>query len=139
MYYFWGNVIILCLCPSLFCGGGGKIMVFGTFQGMEWVLIFLIILLIFGPSKLPQLARGLGQAIYEFRKASQGLTESKREQEGKRSLEGVDEETLRKLAEKLGIKDADKKERDDLIAEIISEAKKKGLLEEIKIKTSDTE
>ncbi len=90
-------------------------MVFGTFQGMEWVLIFLIILLIFGPSKLPQLARGLGQAIYEFRKASQGLTESKREQEGKRSLEGVDEETLRKLAEKLGIKDADKKERDDLI------------------------
>ncbi len=113
-------------------------MVFGSFQGMEWVLIFLIILLIFGPSKLPQLAKGLGQAIYEFRRASQGLTESERERESRKSLEGVDEETLRKLAEKLGIKDVDKKERDDLIAEIISEAKKKGLLEEIKIKTSDT-
>ncbi len=113
-------------------------MVFGSFQGMEWVLIFLIILLIFGPTKLPQLARGLGQAIYEFRRASQGLTESVREKESRKSLEGVDEETLRKLAEKLGIKDVDKKERDDLIAEIISEAKKKGLLEEIKIKTSDT-
>ena len=114
-------------------------MVFGTLQGMEWVLIFLIILLIFGPKKLPQLAKGLGQAIYEFRKASQGLAEGEKERESRKSLEGVDEETLRKLAEKLGIKDADKKERDDLIAEIISEAKKKGLLEEIKVKTSNTE
>jgi sec-independent protein translocase protein TatA len=106
---------------------------FGSFQGMEWVLIFLIILLIFGPSKLPQLAKGLGQAIYEFRKASQGLTEEERERQQRQRLSGIDEETLKKLAEKLGVKDAEKKDRDQLITEIISEAKKKGLLDEIKV------
>ncbi len=106
---------------------------FGSFQGMEWVLIFLIILLIFGPSKLPQLAKGLGQAIYEFRKASQGLTEEEREKQSRNRLSSVDDETLKKLAEKLGVKDAESKNRDQLITEIISEAKKKGLLDEIKV------
>ncbi len=38
--------------------------------GGEWVLILLIILLLFGGAKLPQLARGLGQSIKEFKKAS---------------------------------------------------------------------
>ena len=103
---------------------------FGSFQGLEPLLIFLAILLIFGPSKLPQLARGLGQAIYEFRKASQGITEE--ENKRRSELKEIDEETLKKLAEKLGVKDADKKDKDTLITEIVSEAKKKGLLDEIK-------
>jgi sec-independent protein translocase protein TatA len=38
--------------------------------GGEWVLILLIILLLFGGAKLPQLARGLGQSIKEFKKAA---------------------------------------------------------------------
>lgn len=36
----------------------------------EWVVIILIILLLFGAKKIPELARGLGQGINEFRKAS---------------------------------------------------------------------
>ena len=44
-------------------------------QGNELLLLFAIILLILGPSKLPALARGLGQAIREFRRAAQGLEE----------------------------------------------------------------
>ena len=114
---------------------------FGSFQGMEWVLIFLIVLLIFGPSKLPQLARGLGQAIYEFRKASQGLAEGGggggSESSKRKELENVDEETLRKLASKLGIENPEKKDKDQLISEIVSEAKKKGLLEDIKVEARD--
>jgi sec-independent protein translocase protein TatA len=35
-----------------------------------WVIILAIVLLIWGPSKLPGLARGLGQSIKEFKKAS---------------------------------------------------------------------
>ena len=35
----------------------------------EMVIIFLIILLLFGAKKLPQLARGLGKSMGEFRKA----------------------------------------------------------------------
>jgi len=106
---------------------------FGSFQGMEWILIFLIVLLIFGPSKLPQLAKGLGQAIYEFRKASQGVTEEEKQRAQEARLSSVDEATLRKLAEKLGVKDAEKKDKNQLITEIISEAKKKGLLDELKV------
>ncbi len=35
----------------------------------EMVVIFLIILLLFGSKKLPQLARGLGKSMGEFKKA----------------------------------------------------------------------
>ncbi|MCR6657655.1 MAG: twin-arginine translocase TatA/TatE family subunit [Opitutus sp.] len=38
--------------------------------GMELVVILLIVLLLFGGAKLPSLARGLGQSIKEFKKAS---------------------------------------------------------------------
>ena len=37
--------------------------------GSELVLILLILLLLFGGSKLPSLAKGLGQSIKEFKKA----------------------------------------------------------------------
>ncbi len=35
----------------------------------EIAILFIIVLLIFGPSQLPKLARGLGNAMREFRKA----------------------------------------------------------------------
>lgn len=38
-------------------------------------LLFLIILLLFGPSQIPKMARGLGQAIREFRKAQREITD----------------------------------------------------------------
>ena len=40
------------------------------FSGQELVLVLLILLLLFGGSKLPGLARGLGQSIKEFKKAA---------------------------------------------------------------------
>ena len=42
---------------------------FGTLGTPEMVVIFLIILLLFGAKKLPGLARGLGKSMGEFRKA----------------------------------------------------------------------
>jgi sec-independent protein translocase protein TatA len=38
--------------------------------GGEWVLILLVLLLLFGGTKLPALAKGLGQSMKEFKKAS---------------------------------------------------------------------
>ena len=35
----------------------------------EWVLILVIVLVLFGAKKLPELARSLGQGMNEFRKA----------------------------------------------------------------------
>lgn len=44
--------------------------VFALFNmgGMEIVLVFSIIVLMFGAKKLPGLARGIGQSIKEFKK-----------------------------------------------------------------------
>lgn len=41
----------------------------GLFQPTHLLIILLICLLIFGPTKLPQLGRGLGEGIREFRKS----------------------------------------------------------------------
>lgn len=43
---------------------------FGSLGGLEVAIIILVILLLFGAKKIPELARGLGQGINEFRKAS---------------------------------------------------------------------
>lgn len=40
------------------------------FGGMELLVILLIVLVLFGGAKLPSLAKGLGQSIREFKKAS---------------------------------------------------------------------
>lgn len=43
-------------------------------QGWEWVIIILAILLLFGAKKLPELAKGLGKGIREFKKASNEIS-----------------------------------------------------------------
>ena len=45
----------------------------------ELILIFFIIMLLFGAKKLPELAKGMGQAIREFRKAAKEIEEPIRE------------------------------------------------------------
>jgi sec-independent protein translocase protein TatA len=59
---------------------------FGSLGGLEVAIIILVILLLFGAKKIPELARGLGQGINEFRKAS---NEIKKEIE--RGAENTDE------------------------------------------------
>ncbi len=42
---------------------------FGNLGFPEMLLIFLVILLLFGAKKLPEIAQGLGKGIREFKKA----------------------------------------------------------------------
>lgn len=43
--------------------------------GWEIVLILAVVLILFGSRKLPELARGLGQGIREFKKATREVTD----------------------------------------------------------------
>ena len=47
--------------------------VFGL-GGWEVILILAVVLVLFGAKKLPELARGLGQGIKEFKKATNEVT-----------------------------------------------------------------
>ena len=42
--------------------------------GWEIILILAVVLILFGAKKLPELAKGLGQGIKEFKKASNEVT-----------------------------------------------------------------
>ena len=42
---------------------------------MEITIILLVVLLLFGGKKLPELAKGLGKGIKEFKKAKQDVAE----------------------------------------------------------------
>ncbi len=42
---------------------------------MEIVLIFLVILLVFGAKRIPEIAHGLGKGITEFKKAARDVTD----------------------------------------------------------------
>ncbi|MBC7646754.1 MAG: twin-arginine translocase TatA/TatE family subunit [Pseudopedobacter sp.] len=46
---------------------------FGNIGLPEVLIVLVVVLLIFGPKKLPELAKGIGQSMREFRKGSQGL------------------------------------------------------------------
>jgi sec-independent protein translocase protein TatA len=43
----------------------------------ELLLIFIVAMLLFGANKIPELGRGLGQAIHEFKKAMAGEPDEK--------------------------------------------------------------
>jgi len=43
--------------------------------GTELIIILVAVLILFGSKKIPEFARGLGQAIKEFKKASREVTD----------------------------------------------------------------
>lgn len=97
------------------------------FQGNELWIILLILLLLLGPSKLPALARALGEAINEFRKASRGAYNEKTESKPS-SQDNIDDETIKRLAEKLGVS-TEGKSSEELRKEVIQKAKEKELIQ----------
>ncbi|MCC6488659.1 MAG: twin-arginine translocase TatA/TatE family subunit [Candidatus Hydrogenedentes bacterium] len=48
---------------------------FGMPGGSEWIIILLIVLIVFGAGKLPQVGRSLGTAITEFKESVKGKDE----------------------------------------------------------------
>ncbi|HIQ03142.1 MAG TPA: twin-arginine translocase TatA/TatE family subunit [Desulfurococcales archaeon] len=116
----------------------------------ELLLIIIIALILFGPKKIPEIARVLGQAVAEFRKASQVVygvgeeveykkkgTESTLkvgdvEEDSKRKLKEVSyEERIMKLARKLNIQ-TENKSLNEIIDEIEAKLSRKEKVGESK-------
>jgi sec-independent protein translocase protein TatA len=63
------------------------ILFIGGMGGMEWLVIFFGILLLFGGRKIPELMRGIGKGIREFNDAKEKVKTEiesgmKKEEEG---------------------------------------------------------
>ena len=50
-------------------------LAFGGLGPWEIILILAVVLVLFGAKKLPELAKGMGQGIKEFKKASRGFND----------------------------------------------------------------
>ncbi len=49
------------------------ILAFGMPGGWEWIIVVLVVLIFFGAKRIPELARGLGKGIREFKDATKGI------------------------------------------------------------------
>jgi sec-independent protein translocase protein TatA len=75
---------------------------FGSLGGTELIIALVIILLLFGAKRIPELARGLGSGVREFKAGTRESEVEKKEEENKdeEQLEtSKDEEDEAKLEE----------------------------------------
>lgn len=62
-----------------------KLLIFGTFGWQEILLIALIVLLLFGGKKIPELMKGLGKGVRSFK---EGINSVKEDLENAEEKEG---------------------------------------------------
>ncbi len=70
----------------------------GSFGGTELIIALVIILLLFGAKRIPELARGLGSGVREFRKGSRGdyeVEEEKKEEKNEELAAGEEKPEAR--------------------------------------------
>ena len=59
----------------------------GLFQPTHFIFILLIVLILFGPGKLPELGKGLGKGIRELKDAIKGGMDSSAEKKDEKKDE----------------------------------------------------
>ncbi len=99
-----------------------KLMQFGGIGVWEILLIVLIALILFGPRKLPELAKAMGEALREFKRAASSVEEGQKDSSQPQSSEVEEKSSIRELAMSLGI-DVSGKTDEELLEEIKSKVK----------------
>ena len=61
-------------------------IILGFVGPWQLVIIIVAILLLFGGRKIPELMKGLGEGVKEFKKATKGDSEEEKDDEEKKSI-----------------------------------------------------
>lgn len=69
----------------------------GSFSIWHWLVVLLVIILLFGAKKIPELAKGLGSGIKNFKKA---IKEDEEEEEAIIAIQAVEEKPKKVNAQK---------------------------------------
>jgi len=91
-------------------------------SGWEWIIILLavVVILIWGPSKIPELAKGLGRAKGEFERSAKEYSQGTPESEKK--TDASSDDMIIAIAKGLGI-NTEGKNRDRIFQEIVENIK----------------
>lgn len=76
-------------------------------KGMEWIVILIVALLIFGPKNLPKLGKSLGSTVKNIREGMEG------DDEPEEVVEDEDDAEIRELEAKLAAAKKKKAENSD--------------------------
>jgi sec-independent protein translocase protein TatA len=82
-----------------------------TVHGPELIIILVIILLLFGAKRIPELAKGLGSGVREFRRGTREGLEEKGEEEKGEELLAADKDDSESRAQEDASAEADKAEQ----------------------------
>ena len=63
------------MIPSLI-SSSPLFLAFGIPSGPDLIVLLIIVLVLFGAKRLPEIARSLGQSVHEFKKAKQEFEEA---------------------------------------------------------------
>ena len=83
-------------------------------KGMEWIVILIVAMLIFGPKNLPKLGKSLGSTVKNIREGMEGDEASKDDETVVAEEDADDDAEIRELEAKLA---AAKKKKEDGDAE----------------------
>ncbi|MCW2736205.1 twin-arginine translocase TatA/TatE family subunit [Nocardioides sp.] len=92
----------------------------GMPQGLEWLVILAIVVLVFGAAKLPDLARSSGQALRIFKTETKGLRDDKSSEPTvtpeQREIEARNEAATHEVSSHETMGDVVRERRDDTTA-----------------------
>lgn len=66
-FFICSDFAISYLCKSIICFIMGNLLFLGNIGGGEVIVLALIVLLLFGGKKIPELMKGIGKGVKSFR------------------------------------------------------------------------
>lgn len=79
-------------------------------SGQEIIIVFIVVLLLFGSKRIPEFAKGLGKGMKEFKKATEDIKREIKDTSGgigedfkdiKKDIEGETNEIIRNVKKKM--------------------------------------